>query len=233
MHLLCRRPLLSTRLVPTLRSLSPRLGPLARPFSLSRPRNDAATVDQPTPYLGPLAPTFRRLKVFSLASLSLSFTLAPFMFLIESNLPLSARFALASIAIGSSGISTAMVGWCGKPYVTTLKRIPSDPQGTAETLEMTTLTLLLHPRVTKVYDPYFLIETRRPFAKWELADTISLPPNKDSASLSGQEETIAETFDKDGRVLGRWIVKWEQNGEGKCREVGTVARYFNVHEELL
>jgi len=33
--------------------------------------------------------------------------------------------------------------------------------------------------------------------------------------------------------LGRWIVKWEEGGIGKCRQVGQVVRHFNVHEELL
>lgn len=101
-------------------------------------------------YHGPLAPTFRRLKIFSLASLGLSATLAPFMFLIESNLPMTARFALAGIALGTSGTSTALVGWCGKPYVTTLRRLKQDENGGTEVIEMSTLTLTLQPRLTRV-----------------------------------------------------------------------------------
>jgi hypothetical protein len=111
-------------------------------------------------YNGPLTATFRRLKVFSLASFGLSVTLAPFMFLVESNLPLSARFALASIATGTSGLSTFLVAWCAKPYVTSLNRIISEDK--AELLEMTTMTLTLRPLVTRVclfyavcrYNPY-------------------------------------------------------------------------------
>lgn len=101
-------------------------------------------------YKGPLALTFRRLKIFSISSFSLSCTLAPFMFIMESNLPISARVALASIAVGTSGISTALVGWCGKPYVSTLRRLNAEENGGAEGLEMTTADLFLQPRITRV-----------------------------------------------------------------------------------
>lgn len=40
----------------------------------------------------------------------------------------------------------------------------------------------------------------------------------------GQEETVAETRDKDGNLLGRWVVTWGENGEGTCREIGSVVR---------
>jgi hypothetical protein len=40
----------------------------------------------------------------------------------------------------------------------------------------------------------------------------------------GQEETVAETRDKDGNILGRWVVTWGENGEGTCREIGHVVR---------
>jgi hypothetical protein len=108
-----------------------------------------AREDKPT-YHGPLTSTFTRLKIFSLSSLTLSGTLAPFMFLIESNLPLTARFALASIAIGTSGISTGLVSWCGMPYVTTLRRLKPEENAGAEGVEMTTLNLFLRPKITTV-----------------------------------------------------------------------------------
>ncbi|KAK2463102.1 hypothetical protein APHAL10511_004757 [Amanita phalloides] len=191
-----------------------------------------ASSSNPATYHGPLALTFRRLKLFSLGSLTLSITLAPFMFLVESNLPMSARLALASIAIGTSGLSTALVAWCGKPYVKTLKRLKTSDG--AEGLEMITYTLGLQPRVTRVYDPYFLIATHRPFAKWELARELPLPPDRSIKSITpGKEETVAETFDIRGHILGRWLVQWDENGRGKCHEAGNVVRFFNVHEELL
>ncbi|PFH52162.1 hypothetical protein AMATHDRAFT_122267, partial [Amanita thiersii Skay4041] len=176
-------------------------------------------------YHGPLTTTFRRLKIFSLASLSLSFTLAPFMFLVESSLPVSARFALASIALGTSGLSTALVGWCGKPYVDVLKRLTT--KDGSEGLELTTYSLTLQPRITRVYNPYFLIETKRPFAKWELASQLEASADESGNPKSdtvGQEETVAETLDKNGNLLGRWIVQWGENGQGRCREAGNVIR---------
>jgi len=127
-----------------------------------------------------------------------------------------------------------MVAWCGKPYVTTLKYIRPEENGGAEGIEMTTMSLTMKPRITKVYDPSFLVETRRAFAKWELARKVVIPKEEGERQVKpGQEETIAETSDKDGNVLGRWVVTWGENGEGTCRELGNVMRYFNVHEELL
>lgn len=183
-------------------------------------------------YHGPLSATFKRLKIFSLSSLGLSITLAPFMFLVESSLPFPARIALASIAIGTSGLSTALVSWCGSPYVYTLKRLTTSDG--REGLELITSSLIMKARVTRVYDPYFLIETRRPFAKWELAKELTLPPERSLDSIvPGKEETVAETLDHDGNILGRWIVQWDEKGQGKCHEAGSVIRHFNVHEELL
>jgi len=181
-------------------------------------------------YKGPLASTFKRLKLFSLASLGLSAALTPVMFVIESSLPTSARVGFAGLALTTSGISTLLVDWCGKPYVETLRHLhPSENDG-IEGLEMTTLSLFLQKRITRVYDVDFLVQTERGFAKWELAETVSFPPPKDGAEAlkkagdPGQEETIAETLTANGEVLGRWIVKWEEGGVGKCREVGRIAR---------
>ncbi|KAG6855742.1 hypothetical protein H0H87_011352 [Tephrocybe sp. NHM501043] len=142
------------------------------------------------------------------------------MFIVESTLPATARVALASIAIGTSGISTALVGWCGQPYVTTLRYLKAEEN--AECIRLITQTLLLKPRITTVYDPSFLIETRRAFAKWELADKMIL--SGDKAAEPGTEETVAETSDKEGNITGRWVVKWGENGEGTCHEVGKVIR---------
>jgi hypothetical protein len=70
------------------------------------------------------------------------------------------------------------------------------------------------------------VETRRPFAKWELADKITLSDNK--SVTPGQEETVAETLDKDGKVIGRWVVAWGEGGEGTCHQVGKVNRYVLI-----
>ncbi|KAK7472421.1 hypothetical protein VKT23_000535 [Stygiomarasmius scandens] len=208
--------------------------PDSKPTPNTSPKSSTDTSDEAI-YHGPLAPTIKRLKQFSLTSLSLSFIMSPFIFIIESNLPGFARAALAATAIGTSGISTALVSWAARPYVTTLRRLDPSVDG-VKGLEMTTLTWTLQPRITRVYDLEFLVETNRPLAKWELAKEVILPTSpKDGSTLPtvGQEETVAETLDKNGKVLGSWVVKWNENGEGDCREIGTVVRHFNVHPELL
>ena len=195
-------------------------------------------------YVGPLTQTFRRLKIFSLSSLALAGSLSPFIFIVESSLPSTARVALAATALATSGVSTALVSWCGKPYVTTLRRLstttptplapasgsqqqqqhtaPSHNENAPAGIELTTLTLALTPRATRVYDPAFLCDTTRAFARWELARSVLLPPEDAAGVRPGEEETVAETLDSAGKVLGRWIVTWGENGEGSCRAEGRV-----------
>ena len=235
--------------LPYTRRLSLRL-----PVIVTQYRGLSTSPSEPTStpevvYQGPLTKTFRRLKIFSLSSLTLSTALAPLIFIIEaSGIPLSARFALAGVAITTSGVSTALVAWCGSPYVTKLKRVEKD-----HALQMTTLTLGLHERITSVYDTSFLKETSRPFAKWELADHIQLKgKEQQQRAVAGTQETVAETTDAKGGLVGSWVVTWGENGEGACKQVGKVHRcayfianqaethecssddrYFNVHEELL
>jgi len=211
-------------------------------------------------YVGPLTRTFRRLKIFSLSSLALASALSPFIFIVESSLPFTARAALATAALGTSGVSTALVAWCGRPYVTTLRRLattttttasesaaafPSPTSGPPQEkqeqhlqhtttpthshnenapagIELTTLSLTLSPRATRVYDPAFLGDTTRAFARWELARRVQLPPEDAASVRPGMEETVAETLNGAGDVLGRWIVTWGENGEGSCRAQGRV-----------
>ena len=206
-----------------------RLGPRV-PIVITQYRSLSTSPNEPTStpgvaYQGPLTKTFRRLKIFSLSSLTLSAALAPFIFVIEaSGIPLSARFALAGVAITTSGVSTALVAWCGSPYVTTLQRVEKD-----HALQMTTLTLGLKERITSVYDTSFLKETSRAFAKWELADHIQLEgKEQQQRAVAGTQETVAETTDAKGGLVGSWVVTWGENGEGTCKQVGKVHRcaYF-------
>jgi hypothetical protein len=84
-----------------------------------------------------------------------------------------------------------------------------------------------------VYDPSFLIETRRPLAKWELAEQITLTQSRTDAvgtnvhPTLGKEETVAETTNERGEVIGRWVVKWGEGGVGTCYEVGHVVRWVS------
>ena len=87
---------------------------------------------------------------------------------------------------------------------------------------------LLHPRVTTVYDTAFLVPTSRPFATWELAEAFRLPEAEVAearvAGLIPRDETIAETRTKEGERVGSWVVSWDENGVGTCKEIGKVAR---------
>ncbi|KAJ6631538.1 hypothetical protein B0H10DRAFT_1772876 [Mycena sp. CBHHK59/15] len=175
-------------------------------------------------YHGPLAPTFKRLKIFSLSSLTLCVAMAPLMFAVETNLPWAARAGLAATAVGTSSVSTALIGWAGARYVTALRITPAPGDNTVAELELTTLTLRLRPRITRVFDPAFVVPTSRPFAKWELADLVQLPPSMNRTATPGTAETVAETTDESGRVLGRWVVTWGNAGEGNCHAEGRIIR---------
>ena len=223
------QPLTSPNTILPLRQLShsPRASQSAgAQASTLDPRED----NQPVSYHGPLTQTFRRLKIFSLASLGLTFTMAPFLFIVESSLPMSARVFLTATAVSTSSISTALVSWCGAPYVVDLRRLTPAENGGIEGVEMTTLTLTLKKLTTRVYDTDFLVETTRPFAKWELPLAIQLPPPEEDvitagkAGTLGEEETVAETLNHKGEVIGRWIVKWGERGTGSCRGTGKVLR---------
>ncbi|KAH8115363.1 hypothetical protein DFH11DRAFT_1507821 [Phellopilus nigrolimitatus] len=174
--------------------------------------------------------------------MGLATALCPFFFIIDTSLPFAARIALASTAMATSGVSTALVGWCGHPYVTTIRTVAdindSKPEENdvprIEGIQLETRTLALRPRFTTVFDSAFLVETKRPFAKWELAESLVLQRLSEVGSEVPTEETVAETMNAQGRVLGRWIVSWNEDGtKGVCRGEGKVQRFFNVHEELL
>ncbi|KAI0753121.1 hypothetical protein C8Q80DRAFT_1050972, partial [Daedaleopsis nitida] len=184
-------------------------------------------------YHGPLTTTYRRLKIFSLTTLSLTFALSPLIFVIEttSSVPVVARFALAGMAMAASGVSTALVAWVGRPYVAVLRWLKPDgaqAAGSGDAVEMTTYTLAWHKRVTTVYDTAFLVPTSRPFATWELAEAFKLPDAEvegaRAAGLIPREETIAETRNNAGEMLGRWVVSWDEHGVGTCRPIGEVPR---------
>ena len=90
---------------------------------------------------------------------------------------------------------------------------------------MTTLTLGLRERVTSVYDTSFLKGTSRPFAKWELAERVVLEGEEQRRRVvAGTQETVAETADAKGKLVGSWVVTWGENGEGTCKQVGKVNR---------
>ncbi|EIN06545.1 hypothetical protein PUNSTDRAFT_39288, partial [Punctularia strigosozonata HHB-11173 SS5] len=174
-------------------------------------------------YMGPIAPTLRRLKIFSLSSLTLSFGFIPFLFIVESSLPFAARATLAGVAMATTSVSTALVAWCTRPYVVSLRQLASQDVAELGGIEMTTLTLGLNERRTRVYDTAFLVDSRRPLSKWELAKTVVIPDASSAGVVPGTEETVAETY-ADGGVIGRWIVRWGEDGNGTCRQEGKMIR---------
>ena len=90
---------------------------------------------------------------------------------------------------------------------------------------MTTLTLGLRERITSVYDTSFLKETSRAFAKWELAERVVVEGKEQrERAVAGTQETVAETVDAKGGLVGSWVVTWGENGEGTCKQVGKVKR---------
>ncbi|KAF8608298.1 hypothetical protein BDV93DRAFT_466603 [Ceratobasidium sp. AG-I] len=182
-------------------------------------------------YTGPLSTTFRNLKIFSLSSLTLASALTPFIFIIDAPLSLSARIALAITALGTSLSSTALIGWCGKPYVISMRRQPG-----SDAIELTTTNTFLRERRTTVLDPRFFQPTSRPFATWELPQIFTADIEPGGQRSDGTVEPVAITRDASNKVLGRWEILWhEDSGRliGTLRRSGQVIRHFNVHEELL
>lgn len=214
--------------------------------STSAPPTEPAAKEEV--YEGPLAVTFRRVKIFSISSLALSVLMTPFLFMIETSsaVPLVGRMALAGTVIVTSGVSTALVAWCGRPYVHKMTWIPVDDAAATPSqvagksptgVELVTTTLTLRKRATRVYDTAFLVPTNRPFAKWELAEAFRLPPAEAATEKAKgnlpREETVAETMDHNGKVIGRWIVRWDENGNGLCNEAGKIVRCVCIRSSMI
>lgn len=169
-------------------------------------------------YTGPLASTFKRLKIFSISACVATTAFTPFLFVLESSLPLVARTVLCGTVLTTTFISAGLVGRTGAPYVNSLRRT-EDGAG----LEMSTSTMMLRPRTTTVYDPAFLVASKRPFTTWQLAHSVQLPPSPNMPA-PGSEETVAETKNDKEEVTGRWIVTWGENGAGICTESGKILK---------
>lgn len=210
-HILHNNVLSTRRVVPRVR-----LTLQARPYYSSRSvssktlQNDIISNNElEVFYKGPLSATFRNLKLFSLTSLSLASALTPFIFLIEAPLTLSARLALAATALTTSISSTALIAWCGKPYVISMRRAPE-----SNTIELTTTDIFLRERRTIVLDPRFFQPTSRPFATWEIPESFTADYDPTVKRLAGSVEVIAVTCDGSGRVVGQCNAKWTE-GDGR------------------
>ncbi|KAG9008105.1 hypothetical protein FRB90_009072 [Tulasnella sp. 427] len=187
-------------------------------------------------YRGPLTKTFQSLKVFSLSSLALCCSVSPFIYLVDANMATSARTGLVVFAITTSSFSTSLVGWLARPYAISMRRLTPTPASAASdttqfvapgAVEIMTKNVFLQERRTKVYDPIFLGPTKRRFAKWELLESLIVDTSRDTSPnphrKAGQTEVAAETFDRSGKLKGRWLIRWrkQEGAESDNVLVGT------------
>lgn len=121
--------------------LRPRFSLRLLPHSHLRTCRSLSTLPIPIPnvkagqtvYIGPYTNPFRYLKLFSLSSLALSTTLSPFIFILESGLPLSGRVFLAGVAISVSlgvddlGLWVWRLGGCALLECRLIMRCTSHP----------------------------------------------------------------------------------------------------------
>ncbi|KAG8808941.1 hypothetical protein FRC17_003691 [Serendipita sp. 399] len=163
-------------------------------------------------YKGPLTETYHKLKIFSLTSLGLAVAMTPLMFYIDSAVSTGGRAILGLTAMSTSGLSTALVSWAGKSYVTQLMVEEPGPR-----LKFTTTNLFLRERITTVYDPLFLEPAEEYLTKVRLRKSVRIPM-KEVERLGmrlsdGMEETVAETADSNGEVQVRVKVDSEDTVE--------------------
>lgn len=176
-------------------------------------------------YTGPLTETWKRLKLFSFASLGLAAAITPFFFILESTVPMAGRAMLGGVAIGSSSLSTALISWCVAPYVTSLTVLNDG------VIKFTTKSFFMKSLETTVYDKEFLRPATRYMAHWQLAKVIRLSKEEAEWAIAdledGKEETVAETRNEKGDVLGWWVVRWRKEGDsyvGECTRSGNIVQ---------
>jgi hypothetical protein len=191
-------------------------------------------------YKAPLAKTFIRLKMFSLGSLTLVSALCPVLMLAPSSIGLAGRIGLCITALATSGASTALIAWIGKPYVSEMQLLSGQytreqlvrdlPEGDAElhalaktrsdkpAIQVLTTNWRLEKLQTTIYEPGLIRPTSRPFATWELPITppsLAMSPGKHSQEAQQQQtltKLVAVTRSaKSGKVVGRWWARWSRD----------------------
>lgn len=190
-------------------------------------------------YLGPMSKTFYRLKLFSMTSLLFASSLTPvFLLAPAADVTLAARVGIVCMALGTSGVSTALVAWIGAPYVGRMGLVRKG-EGEGVAIEANTLTWRLRPLQTTIVRPELIRPTSRPFANWELPEEPGVVDGLDevlakSGSAQQRRFLVAETRDlKTNRVVGSWWGTVDEAGQVKCVAEGKPVRHFQVHEELL
>lgn len=233
---------------------------IARHFSIKIPQRKQSTAEKSDPmapeilatYVGPIASTLYRLKLFSMVSLALASAFTPVFLLAPAEIGMFGRISMSLTALAASGISTGIIGWIGSPYVGRMsleKHSGSEPRPPA--IVATTLTWRLRPLQTSIFEPSLIRPTSRPFASWELPTEpgagTKLSTRADSNdSTSALRTLVAETRDlKSAKLVGRWwaeMVPGAKSAAGSDCEItidvhcfgeGKPVRHFQVHEELL
>ncbi|KAH7102261.1 hypothetical protein BKA62DRAFT_637975 [Auriculariales sp. MPI-PUGE-AT-0066] len=197
------------------------------PYALKFIRFQSTATSKPSQgvvlYQSPTEKPVRFLKSFCVSGTGITLLAAPFMLLAESSLPTVARVSGLGMALFGTASTAAFVARFFSSYVLSARRAPEGY------IVFRTADLFLRPRLTSVYDPAFLVRSTRPNAKFELTQRVEGA----QAGEPGAEETVAQTTDHTGRVLGRWVVRWQAGGVGECRAEGKILQDFQLAEELL
>lgn len=184
-------------------------------------------------YNGSLSDVYRKLKVFSFGSLGAAFAISPIITILDAPINTAGRIFLITTALTTSITSTAMINWCGKPYVSSMKVLSI---GDRQSVELITHSFTLKKLRTLVHDTTWLRRADRPLATWEICDgdvSAAATHGRDD----GVREVIAQTFHlTSGKLIGEWFVIWKRDGDSVSAEVqktGAVDRYFNVDEKYV
>lgn len=161
-----------------------------------------------------------------------------------NDLSLAARCALCVTGLATSGASTALVSWIGKPYVGRMALVQFEGQDAKPVLETFTLDWKLRTVKTYIYQPQLIRPTSRPFATWELPEKTG-PVPVELGEGDGDKILVSRSFDaKTGAEVGSWwaspVPETEANTseQGATRQLecyaeGKPVRHFQVHEQAL
>lgn len=214
-------------------------------------------------YSAPLSKTFIRLKIFSLSSLAAAIALTPALLFAPAEIGWSGRIGLCITALITSGASTAIFAWIGKPYVGSMRLLSpitanqalqndckemigkkNDKESLLKGLDLSiskpalqaiTTDWRLRKLQTTIYEPDLIRPTSRPLATWELASKAPIPQDIDQLSSYPITRLVASTrMEKNNELIGRYWATWNAPKlAGDCTQEGNIIRHYSIHEELL
>ena len=214
-------------------------------------------------YSAPLSKTFIRLKIFSLSSLAAAVALTPALLFAPAEIGWSGRIGLCITALATSGASTAIFAWIGKPYVGSMRLLSpiaanqsllndcnerigktNDKKPLSNELDLSiskpalqaiTTDWRLRKLQTTIYEPDLIRPTSRPLATWELASKAPIPQDIDENSSFPITRLVASTrMEKNDELVGRYWATWQAPKlAGECMQEGNIIRHYSIHEELL